>query len=339
MNLLFLEALHNRNFKRPPVWLMRQAGRHLKSYREMRDRYSFLEMCHHPHLIAEVTLLPFPTYNPDAAILFSDILVIPEAMGLGLRFEEKIGPILENPLSPSSDLSRLPPASASEALQYVAEGIRLVRPSLSVPLIGFCGAPFTLASYMIEGQSNRHFTKTKLWMYEHPASFHQLLDLLAQWAISYLLQQIEAGVDAIQIFDSWAHVLPEKQFLEFSLAYTEKILKGIAHTTVPSIVFCRGSSLFAPLIAQISPHAISVDWSASLPKVRSLLPRSIAIQGNFDPDLLLASPDIIRKEALPLLQQMKNDPGYIVNLGHGLLPNTPETSIRAFIDLVKEFSP
>lgn len=287
MNDTFLQAIHCRNTSGPPVWLMRQAGRHLASYRALRHRYSFLEMCHEPDLIAQVTLLPIEAYDMDAAILFSDILVVAEAMGVGLRFEDQVGPIIERPILTRQDIERLPPPDMSK-LQYVAQGIRQLKKQLQVPLIGFCGAPFTVASYMIEGKSSRDLKKTKRWMLRDPEGFHALLKKIVEWSSAYLQLQIEAGVQAIQIFDSWANVLSHHSFREFSLAYLDDLLNCIRHTATPAILFCRGSSVFAPQLAELQPSCIGLDWNCHMSDMRRVIDRSIALQGNLDPDILYA---------------------------------------------------
>ncbi|MBA3817228.1 MAG: uroporphyrinogen decarboxylase [Parachlamydiaceae bacterium] len=334
MNQLLLQALKCRNQGRAPVWLMRQAGRYMPEYRALRTKYSFLEMCHNPELVAEVTLLPIRSFGMDAAILFSDILVIPEALQVGLRFDDGVGPIIERPLNTAADVDALPAVNMREALNYVAEGIALLRPQLDVPLLGFCGAPFTVASYMIEGKSSRDLRKTKEWMLRDPISFHKLLDRLADDAIDYLLMQADAGVQAVQVFDSWAGVLAPGQFREFSLAYLEKIVRKV-ESRVPVIVFCRGSSIFAPELAEIQPSAISLDWHCHPSKVRQALPQNIALQGNLDPDILYAPLPVIRKEVTNLLKSMQGDPGYIFNLGHGITPGVPVEAVRELVDCVK----
>jgi uroporphyrinogen decarboxylase len=334
-NDLLLRALRCCNMTRPPVWLMRQAGRHLLEYRRLRERYSFLEMCHHPELIAEVTLMPVKTYEVDAAILFSDILVIPEAMGLGLRFEDNIGPIIERPITSQADLKVLPERCDLTRLDYVFQGIKQVKPLLNVPLIGFCGAPFTVASYIIEGRSSRDLKKTKQWMFRDPSSFHKLLDIIADWSIEYLRQQIHAGVDAVQLFDSWANFLAHRQFQEFSSRYLKKIIDGIRSTGTPTILFCRGSSVFAPDLAELSPSAVGLDWNCSLANIRKIIPAPIALQGNLDPDLLYAPFARIEREVSALLDAMSADPGYIFNLGHGVHPDVPEDAVRTVIQTVK----
>ena len=335
-NRLLIEALHCRNKSRPPVWLMRQAGRYMPEYRALRTKYSFLEMCHQPELIAEITQQPIRAFGMDAAILFSDILVIPEALKVGLRFDEGIGPIIERPIGSAVDVANLPKVDMREALNYVVQGIRLLRPSLNVPLIGFCGAPFTLASYMIEGKSSRDLRKTKQWMLRDPISFHALLDRLADDAITYLEMQVEAGVEAVQIFDSWAGVLAHSQFCEFSLAYLKKIVDKIK-SKVPVIIFCKGASVFAPDLVKANPNAISVDWNARLSNLRPMIPSSIALQGNLDPDLLYSPIPHLKREVKALLDSMKGDAGYIFNLGHGITPEVPVEAVKELVAYVKGY--
>lgn len=336
MNDLFLQALRGHNqHAAPPIWLMRQAGRHLASYRALRQRYSFLEMCHEPDLIAKVTLLPIEAYEMDAAILFSDILVIPEAMGVGLRFEDRVGPIIERPIFTRQDVESLPSPIELDKLEFVAQGIRQLKSQLRIPLIGFCGAPFTVASYMIEGQSSRDLKKTKSWMLKEPQAFHALLKKIADWSIAYLRMQVEAGVDAIQIFDSWANFLAHHQFREFSLAYLRDLLQGIRHTRIPTILFCRGSSVFAPQLAELCPTAISLDWNCQMAQMRRLLPPFITLQGNLDPDILYAPLPALEAEVQRLLGEMEGDPGFIFNLGHGLAPDVSEEAVKTLVACVK----
>lgn len=334
MNDRFLQALKCKNRSRPPVWLMRQAGRYMPEYRQLRTKYSFLEMCHQPELIAEVTQLPIRAFGMDAAILFSDILVVLEAMGVGLRFDEGIGPIIENPVSNAQDIDALPTKKITDRLRYVGQGIELLTRELKVPLIGFAGGPFTVASYLIEGKSSRDLKKTKQWMVRDPESFHRLLALITDHTIDYLNMQIDKGVNALQIFDSWANVLAYEQFKEFSLAYLQRILKGLKE--IPVILFCRGSSVFAPLLAEISPAAISLDWNADMGMMRKKIPSHIALQGNLDPDILYAPPATICKEVNRLLKQMDQEPGYIFNLGHGIFPDIPVDSVKALVGCIQE---
>lgn len=335
MNDLILNALHCKNKSRAPIWIMRQAGRYMPEYRAIRAKHSFLEMCHRPEIAAEVTMLPIHAFEMDAAILFSDILVVAEALGVGLRFEEGVGPIIERQILSEKDVDALPIVHVDEKLSYVSNAIKILQPHLKVPLIGFCGAPFTIASYMIEGRSSKDLKKTKQWMLREPAVFHRLLKKIAECTIEYLKMQIQAGVQAIQIFDSWANVLGHLQFREFSLAYLKQIVDAMRPLKVPVILFCRGSSVFAPGLAEIAPAAISLDWQSDLLEMRSVIPKTIAIQGNLDPDILYAESVTIKKEAQRLLQGMKSDQGYIFNLGHGIHPDTPVDAVKALVESVK----
>jgi uroporphyrinogen decarboxylase len=334
MNTLLLDALNCRNRGRAPVWLMRQAGRYMPQYREMRAKHSFLEMCHEPELIAEVTLQPIHAFGMDAAIVFSDILLIPEALDVGLHFDEGRGPVIDRPLNGGKDLERLPDANMQHSLSFLSDGIRLLRGQLDVPLIGFCGAPFTMASYMIEGKTSREFRKTKKWLLSDPHSFHQLLEMLTRHAIESLEMQIAAGVHAVQIFDSWANVLGYSQFRTFSLPYLQKIVDSIK-PKAPVIIYSRGSSVFAADLAAISPNAISIDWNADLSGLRPAIPSSVALQGNLDPDILFAPQGVVCKEANLLLDAMDGDPGYIFNLGHGIAPDVDADAVKALIECVQ----
>lgn len=335
MNELLLNALLCRNKSRPPVWIMRQAGRYMPEYRALREKYSFLEMCHTPELVVEVTHLPIQHFGMDAAILFSDILMIAEASGIGLHFEEGIGPIIGRPLNSAADVDALSWPDISEKLNYVFSSIKLLRQQLKVPLLGFCGAPFTVASYMIEGKSSPDLKKTKQWMLREPMSFHCLLNKIADSTIEYLKLQIAAGVQAIQIFDSWAHVLGHVQFREFSLSYLQKIMLALNNSSIPIILFCRGSSVFARQLAELMPAGISVDWQADMTQMRSYIPNNIALQGNLDPHILYGDSSLIRKEVKRLLNGMQGDPGYIFNLGHGIHPDTPVGAVKTLVECVQ----
>jgi uroporphyrinogen decarboxylase len=323
----FLSALTYRNSEdRPPVWLMRQAGRYLPEYRQLRQKHDFLTLCHEPELAAEVTLQPLKRFELDAAILFSDILVIPEALGMKLRFDEGVGPVFDQPL----EEVQLAP-SFGDKLDFVKEAIGLVQQQYKGPLLGFSGAPFTLASYMIEGGSSRTFKKTKTWMLKDPEGFHKLLKLLTAQVIAYLKMQLLAGVQAVQLFDSWAHVLSDTHFRAFCLPYLKEIVKEVK----PIILFCRGSSIFAPLLAALSPTGISLDWQSNLKEMRQKIPAPIVLQGNLDPDILYASPDVVKQHAQEMVRSMQGDGGYIFNLGHGILPDVPLESVYALVDGVK----
>lgn len=338
MNQLLLQALSRSNCSGPPVWLMRQAGRYMPQYRALRAKYSFLEMVHNPELATEVTLLPVDMLGVDAAILFSDILVIPEAFDMGLRFDDNVGPIIERPVQSDADVAALPQPNIAEKLSFVTDAIKLLKSRLKVPLIGFCGAPFTIASYMIEGRSSRDLRKSKKWMLHNPKGFHLLLNRITNATLAYIELQIAAGVQVFQIFDSWAHVLGQAQFKEFSLAYLEKLLTALKAKNIPSILFCRGSSVFALQLATINPTALSIDWNGDLAALRKQVPSHIALQGNLDPDILCAPREVVARETRSLLNSMESEPGYIFNLGHGVLPETPVDNVKTLVDVVKSFA-
>jgi uroporphyrinogen decarboxylase len=336
MDRRFLDALACRNKGRPPVWLMRQAGRYMPEYRALRHKFSFLDMCHTPELAAEVTQLPINTFGFDAAILFSDILVTAEALNVGLRFEEKAGPVIEKPIRTPADVLDLPQVHAHEKLSYVSAAIQLLKKTLKVPLIGFCGAPFTVASYMIEGGSSRTLHRTKKWMLQDPVSFHLLLDKITHLTQDYLRLQIAAGVDAIQIFDSWTNYLAFPHFKEFSSAYLKKLQDVAKESQIPVIFFCKGSSAFVHELAQLNPSGISIDWNADLSALRHAIKHPIALQGNLDPDVLYASPTVVQKEVRKTVLSMQNDTGYIFNLGHGILPDIPVDSVKALVEAIQQ---
>lgn len=306
----------------------------MPEYRALRSKFSFLEMCHTPELIAEVTELPLRRYPFDAAILFSDILVIPEALKVGLQFEDSKGPIIERPLKSKHDVDSLPNVSINEELHFVSKGIAHIKQKIKIPLIGFCGAPFTVASYMIEGGVSKDLKKTKQWMIQDPQSFHRLLEKITCCTADYIRLQTDAGVNALQIFDSWAGVLDAHHFREFSLRYMDKLLKN---SKVPVILFCKGSAAFAHTMAECAPAGLSIDWNGSLPDLRRSLPKNIALQGNLDPDILYGSPAVVREHVLRLLESMKGDPGHIFNLGHGIHPDTPLESVQALVETVCGF--
>ena len=330
-----LRALKRTNQGRPPIWLMRQAGRYLPEYRALRSRHSFLEMCHQPELITEVTLLPLRRFAFDAAILFSDILLVAEALGRPFEFVDGKGPVLNRPLQLSADIAQLPIADIAP-LSFVAEGIRMLRPQLSVPLIGFCGGPFTVASYLIEGGSSRDLRKTKKWMLRDPTSFHALLQRITDLSIAYLQMQISAGVDLVQIFDSWANHLAFPQFRTFSLFYLHQLVEAVG-SQVPVILFCRGSSLFAEALSDLGPSAVGVDWSGDMASVRRRVGSYVGLQGNLDPDLLYAPLPVLKNEVDQMLNSMRGDPAYIFNLGHGVSPDVTVESVQQLVDCVTHY--
>ncbi|SCA62372.1 Uroporphyrinogen decarboxylase [Chlamydiales bacterium SCGC AG-110-M15] len=337
MNDRILRALRCENYNSPPpIWVMRQAGRYMPEYMALRKRHSLLELFHSPELAADVTMLPIDAFAPDAAILFSDILVIVEALGLGLEFKEKQGPVIERPINSEKDIHHLPRIDLEESLAFVYETIKLLKPRLDVPLLGFSGAPFTLASYMIEGGSSRDLAKTRKLAYNSPLVLHQLLDTLTEHVIQHLRLQIKAGVNAVQIFDSWANHLSPSLFKTFIAPYLERIVKALKDSGTPVIIFCRGTSAFVDQLTELKPSAISIDWSCDIADFRARCPEGIAIQGNMDPYVLSASHECIKKEVHRLIDAMHGHPGYIFNLGHGITPDIPYENMRYLINTVKE---
>jgi uroporphyrinogen decarboxylase len=336
VNDKLLKALHGQNEGHPPVWLMRQAGRYLPEYRKIREHHTFMEMCRSPELVTEITLQPLRRFGFDAAILFSDILVVPDALKLGLSFEEGVGPVFAHPLKSAADVDRLPSIHIAESLKYVFDAIKMLKPELNVPLLGFAGAPFTVASYMIEGGSSKELRNTKQWMLRDPDSFHRLLGILTKHTIDYLIEQYRSGVNAVQVFESWAQMLAYPQFKEFSLPYLKKIVDALKKEHIPVIIFARGSSLLADDLAALHPTCLSIDWNGNLPSIRQSVGDKISLQGNLDPETLLNPGTIVQREARRILTQMKGDPSFIFNLGHGILPETPVDSVKALVDAIRE---
>lgn len=334
-NSLLLNALKGKNRSRPPIWLMRQAGRYLPSYRALREKHTFLSLCHQPELITEITLLPIDELGVDAAILFSDILMLPEALGFKIRFLDGSGPLIENALSNTMQVDAISSLHLEDNLAYLPIAIQMLKKSLKVPLIGFAGAPFTLASYLIEGKTSRDFHKTKRWAYSHPESFQLLIDTLTDAVIRSLALQVDAGVDAVQLFDSWANCLSEAHFAQFCLQPLQKISAAMTRLQTPLIFFCRGSCFFAEKIAQCGVDAISLDFSQPVDRIRQKLP-SITLQGNLDPEALFAPPEILQQSVENILSSMRQDPSYIFNLGHGILPDVSVDAVKRLVATVKE---
>lgn len=322
-NDLLLKALHGEALKRPPVWLMRQAGRYMASYRAFREKYDFLTICYTPELIVAVTELPIKQFGFDAAIIFSDILLLLKAFGVDVAFIEGQGPVI------SGTVEQIMECRRRDDMDYLVLAIRELKKRLQVPLIGFAGAPFTLMSYLVDGKS-AHLRKTKQLMWQEPERFCALMDMLTEQVIWLLNRQIEAGVDVVQIFDSWAHLLPAKEFEQFCVGYIKKILARLkpCHT----IVFCKGARL---VDAAIGSTALSFDWQTDLAAVRKRLPISTCVQGNLDPELLLADRVVTQRATKELLESMREQRGFIFNLGHGILPQTPEENVHALVECVR----
>ena len=337
-NNLFLDAAFSKATERPPVWMMRQAGRFMPEYWEIKNKYSFLEMCKTPEIAADVTMLPVNLLGIDAAILFCDILVTGEAMGGDLSFTQGVGPRFANPVRNAQDIDRLE-VDVLDRLQYVADAIKVIQQRLdgSIPLIGFAGAPFTVMSYLVEGGSSKDFKLTKLLMHNHPELAHRLLSKIAKVTTDYLNLQIAAGVNAVQLFDSWALSLSWNDYQEFSHQYNQQIIAGLNRTNVPVISFCKGSSVFAPIMAQAKPDVVSVDWNADLLNIKNALPAGMAVQGNLDPHILYADQPVIKKTILQLFERMRGVEGFIFNLGHGIMPDIPFANVKYAIEVVKEF--
>ncbi|TKC08553.1 uroporphyrinogen decarboxylase [Pedobacter frigoris] len=338
MNTLFLDAAFSKQTERPPVWMMRQAGRFMPQYWEIKNRYSFLEMCKTPEIAADVTMLPVDLLGIDAAILFSDILVTGEAMGGDLSFTQGVGPKFANPVRTLRDVDALE-VDVLDRLQYVADAIKVIQQRLngSIPLIGFAGAPFTVMSYLVEGGSSKDFKLTKLLMHNQPEVAHKLLAKIAKVTADYLNLQIAAGVNAIQIFDSWALALSWNDYQEFSHRYIQEIIANLNRKDIPVISFCKGSSVFAPVMAEAKPDVISVDWNADLLNIKNSLPAGIAVQGNLDPHILYADKPVIKREILRLFERMRGQNGFIFNLGHGIMPDIPFDHVKYAIEVIKDF--
>lgn len=338
MNTLFLDAAFSKKTERPPVWMMRQAGRFMPEYWEIKNKYSFLEMCKTPEIAADVTMLPVDLLGIDAAILFSDILVTGEAMGGELSFTQGVGPKFANPVRTLKDVDALE-VDVLDRLQYVADAIKVIQQRLngSIPLIGFAGAPFTVMSYLVEGGSSKDFKLTKLLMHNQPEVAHKLLAKIAKVTAAYLNLQIAAGVNAIQIFDSWALALSWNDYQEFSHRYIQEIIANLNRKDIPVISFCKGSSVFAPIMAQAKPDVVSVDWNADLLNIKNSLPKGIAVQGNLDPHILYADQPVIKREILRLFERMRGESGFIFNLGHGIMPDIPFANVKYAIEVIREF--
>ena len=335
-NDLILRAARGEKTERTPIWLMRQAGRILPEYREVRNNLgSFKELVENPEKAAEVTIQPVDLLDVDAAIIFSDILVIPEAMGLTYEMVEKKGPWFPETISTVSDIDKVRITDGPE-LQYVYDAIKITKAELHdrVPLIGFAGAPWTILAYMVEGSGSKTFSKARKFLYLQPADAHRLLDKITQSTINYLRSQVAAGADMLQIFDSWAGVLPLDHYLEFSLAYIKKIVEAIPE--VPVTVFAKGAYSALGAMKDIPCRTIGLDWNMNVEKARKHFPDK-TLQGNLDPCALYDTPDQITIHAKTMLEKFEGHP-HIANLGHGVYPDTNPDHVRHFIQSVKELS-
>src|SRR6202521_1828408 len=344
VNDLLLRALLRQPTPRTPVWMMRQAGRYLPEYRATRARAgSFLAMCTNPEIACEVTLQPVDRYPLDAAILFSDILTIPHAMNLGLEFEAGEGPKFERPVRTAADIAKLGVPDPNVELKYVIDAVALVRRELGgrVPLIGFAGSPWTVATYMVEGGGSKTFGQIKRMMYEAPRDLHRLLEVLAKATILYLNAQIAAGAQAVMLFDTWGGVLTPAQYEEFSLRYMAQVVDALTRNAdgrrVPNIVFTKGGGAWLAKIAAIGCDAVGVDWTTDLSAARKAVGGRVALQGNLDPSALFAPPETLRTEALRVLESYGAGPGHVFNLGHGITPDVHPDRVALLVETVQAY--
>jgi uroporphyrinogen decarboxylase len=339
-----IKALLRQPTDTTPVWIMRQAGRYLPEYREVRKQAgSFLDLCKNKELACEVTLQPLRRFDLDAAILFSDILTIPDAMGLGLYFSEGEGPKIERPVRCERDVDQLSVPDPTEGLRYVTDAVTLVRSELNgkVPLIGFSGSPWTLATYIVEGGSSKDYRHVKGMMYENPAAMHRLLNTLAQSVVAYLNAQIVAGIQAVMIFDTWGGVLTPEAYLEFSLNYMKLIVSQLKRDhdgqRIPVTLFTKGGAQWIEAIAESGCDAIGLDWTINISDAKQRVGHKVALQGNLDPCTLYAAPDTIRSSVKQVISDFGSGAGHVFNLGHGIHPSVNPEHLGVLIDAVHEY--
>jgi len=342
----FLRALSRQPVDRTPVWMMRQAGRYLPEYRATRARAgSFMQLCKAPEMACEVTLQPLERYPLDAAILFSDILTVPDAMGLGLYFEGGEGPRFERTIQRDADVAALATPDMETELRYVMDAVRLIRRELGgrVPLIGFSGSPWTVATYMVEGGTSKNFSRIKGMLYDKPALLHQLLERVTRTTIDYLNAQVAAGAQAVMVFDTWGSILTPKTYHSFSLDYMQRIVDGVTRQAegrkVPVVLFTKGGGPWLDVMADTGCDALGVDWTTDLAEARARVGDRVALQGNLDPAVLYASPETIREEVRAVLESFGPGPGHVFNLGHGIHPEVKPEHAGAMIQAVVELSP
>ncbi len=335
----FLNACRRQEVDCTPVWMMRQAGRYLPEYREIRKNHGFLEMCKTPELAAEVTIQPIRRFDIDAAIIFADILLPLEPMGIDLEFAKGEGPIIHNPIRSRSDVTKLKPIDTKTSIRYLLDAIKIVQNELQgkVPLIGFSGAPFTLASYIIEAGGSKEYVNTKTMMFGDPATWHKLMEHLTGVIIDYLNAQIDTGVNAVQLFDSWVGTLSTADYREFVLPHQKNVIAGIKKT-VPLIHFAFGASHLIELVSEAGGDVIGLDWRCDIATAWKRVGYDKAVQGNLDPISLFTQEDTIKRRVKDILALAENRNGHIMNLGHGILKETPIENAEAFINAVHEFS-
>ena len=335
----FVKACFAQPVDRIPVWLMRQAGRYLPEYRKLRAKYPFLTLCKTPDLATEVTLQPIERFGMDAAILFSDILLVLEAMGVEIAFEENVGPRLGRWSDMEAQIESLSIPDPEEEMGYVTDTIRQVKGSLpqGCSLIGFSGAPFTLAAYLIEGGTTRDFQASKCFMYRHPAAFHRLMEKLVSALEASLKAQVRAGVDAVQLFDTWAIMLSPDDYREYVLSHMQRLVTGLRDEDVPTIHFSLGTSTLLEEMEQIGTHVLSLDWKIDIGEARERLGPTRAVQGNLDPFALFLPPKELETTVLKMLDKGSRWPGYIFNLGHGVHRKTPMENVKRLVEIVHSY--
>ncbi|SDR90693.1 uroporphyrinogen decarboxylase [Gillisia sp. Hel1_33_143] len=336
-NDLFLKALKGETVERPPVWMMRQAGRYLPDFMKLKAKYDFFTRCRTPELATEITVMPIHQIGTDAAILFSDILVVPQAMNIEVEMKPGVGPWLPNPVRTSADVEKVIVPDVHETLGYVMDAIKMTKQALNdeVPLIGFAGSPWTILCYAVQGQGSKNFDIAKKFCFSNPVAAHTLLQKITDTTIAYLKAKVEAGVDAVQIFDSWGGMLSPTDYQEFSWKYIQQIIDALKDIT-PVIAFGKGCWFAYNEMSKSGASALGVDWTCSARNARYLTGGNITLQGNFDPSRLYSPPAQIKKMVHQMIDEFGKD-RYIVNLGHGILPDIPVENARAFVDAVKEY--
>ncbi len=337
-NDLLLRALDRQLVERPPVWMMRQAGRYLPDYQKLRARYSFFERVQNPELVSEITLMPVDQVGVDAAILFCDILVVPQAMGMEVQMLPGKGPWLPDPITQKNQIDRLNVVSAHESLSYVYDAVRQTLNDLdnAVPLIGFAGSPWTIMCYMVQGSGSKDFSRAKRFLVEEPALADQLLESITQVTINYLLHKVEAGAQVIQLFDSWGGVLSPEMYQRWSFPHLAKICAALREQ-IPVILFAKGCRHALPSLADLKPAALGVDWTVEPADARALVDSKVALQGNFDPSCLYGKPERVYTDTQNMIKKFGTQ-SYIANLGHGILPDIPVENAKAFVNAVKEYT-
>ena len=345
MTFDYINALLKKEVTRTPVWVMRQAGRYLPEYRATRAKAGdFLSLCKSSEMACEVTLQPLERFDLDAAILFSDILTIPDAMGLGLYFIEGEGPKFSKPLKTLASINQLTKPDVGAELAYVNDAVSVIKKNLKgrLPLIGFTGSPWTLATYMVEGHSSKTFSKVKGLMFENPKHMHLLLDVLADTIIDYLNAQIAAGADSVMIFDTWGGLLNKECYENFSLRYMQKIIAGVNRQyegrTIPVTIFTKGGGAWLEQMAATGCDALGLDWTVELGDAEKRVGKQVALQGNLDPSALHASPDVLKLEVKKVLDQFKGKTGHVFNLGHGITPDVNPDNMKVLVDAVHAYS-